>query len=137
MMSARVHGSFVVSGLFLLTFPVAGYSQLSAPEQTCAFQVIAEAPTPTATGPADIVRRVQFLPQPAAPLRIRRIDFTGASLTIGGSLKFYDKYALEVVNVSDQVVTLVHPFVQTLTSDGGPTGGGRIVRGAIAPGERR
>jgi hypothetical protein len=128
---------FVLSGLFLLTFSLAAYPQQSAPLQTCAFQVIAEAPTPTATGPADIVRRVQFLSQPAAPLRISRIDFTGASLAIGGSLRFYDKYALEVVNVSNQVVTLVHPFVQTLTSDGGPRGGGPIVRAAIAPGERR
>jgi hypothetical protein len=136
-MITRVHSSFVLSLLFLLAFSAAGYPQESAPFQTCTFQVLAEAPTPTVTGPADIVRRVQLLPQPAAPLRILRIDFTGASLAIGGSLKFYDKYALEVLNVSNQVVTLVHPFVQTLTSDGGPRGGGPIIRGAIAPGERR
>jgi hypothetical protein len=137
-MSARVVLCyFVLSALFLLTSSAAGYSQQSVPVQACVFQVIAAAPTPTATGPADIVRRVHFLPQTAAPLRIIRIDFTGASLAIGGSLKFYDKYALEVMNVSNQVVTLIHPFVQTLTSDGGPRGGGPIVRVAIAPGERR
>jgi hypothetical protein len=136
-MITRVHSSFALCGLFLLTSSAAAYPQQSAPLQTCAFQVIGQAPTPTVAGPADIVRRVQFLPQPTAPLRIVRIDFTGASLAIGGSLKFYDKYALEVLNVSNQVVTLVHPFVQTLTSDGGPLGGGPIVRGGIAPGERR
>jgi hypothetical protein len=44
---------------------------------------------------------------------------------------------MEVVNVSNQAITVVHPFVQVLTAGDGRMGGGPIVRGQIAPGERR
>jgi hypothetical protein len=131
-----VHRILGLSLTPLLAFSVTVHPQDSPPPQSCPFEVTEQAPKPVVTGPADIVSRVQFLPQDAAPVRILRADFTGASLSVSGSLRFYDKYSLEVVNVSSQVVTIVHPFVQTLTA-GGAMGGGPIVRGSLAPGERR
>ena len=136
-MTNRVRRTVVLSMLSFLTFSVPVHPQEAAPLQRCAFELTGAASTPTVTGPADIVNRVQFLRQDPAPVRILQADFTGASLSIGGSLTFTDKYLLEVVNVSDKVVTLVHPFVQLLTAGGGAMGGGPIVRGQLAPGERR
>jgi hypothetical protein len=50
-MSMRVRCDVVCSGLLLLTISAAAYPQESAPVQTCACDVIADAPTPAVTGP--------------------------------------------------------------------------------------
>ena len=135
----RARSGFVLFALPWLIFstPIYGQDAPSTEPQVCPFDVLGAVGKPTVVGPADIVRRVQFLSQATAPLRILRIDFTGSALTIGGSLKFHDTYALEVVNVSNRVITGVHPLVQILTAGGGAMGGGPIVREPIAPGERR
>lgn len=116
MTMTRPRAGLVLLAFAWLIFSTQTYGQdaPSSPPQVCPFDVLGEVAKPAVAGPADIVRRVKFLPQAAAPLRILRSDFTGSALTIGGSLKFHDTFALEVVNVSNRVITGVHPFVQIL-----------------------
>ena len=139
LMMTRSRSAFVLFALSWLIFSTqtSGMDAPSSEPQVCPFDLLGEPGKPTVVGPSDIVRRVKFLPQATAPLRILRIDFTGSALSISGSLKFHDTYALEVVNVSNRVITGIHPFVQILTAGGGAMGGGPIVREPIAPGERR
>jgi hypothetical protein len=90
---------------------------------------------PTIAGPANITKRVDFIPQEDAPIRIAGIDFSRASRSTGG--QFTAKYSLEVENVTNEPVTMVHPWVQLL-SHGRPVGraGGPFARKSLAPGER-
>jgi hypothetical protein len=106
-----------------------------AQAQACGFRVSREVPPPTIAGSPGITKRVNFIPQPDAPIRLVAIDFSGASLSTSGQFKA--KYSLEVENVTNEVVTAVHPFVQLL-SRGRFVGreGGPIVRRALEPGER-
>jgi hypothetical protein len=89
-MSTGLRSGVVLFALPWLIFstPTHGQDAASTEPQVCPFDVLVEVGNPTIVGPTDIVRRVQFLSQAAAPLRILRIDLTGSALTIGGSLNF-------------------------------------------------
>jgi hypothetical protein len=76
--------------------------------QVCAFGLMQGAPDPTIVGPADVTKRVLFIPQPFAPVRTLRIDFADASLSIGGAFRFNSKYLRALVAL-DVAPTLVQP----------------------------
>jgi len=99
-----------------------------ATAQDCGFRVLWEVPPPTITGSASITKRIDFIPQDGAPIRILGIDVSGAPPA---------RVSLEVVNVTDEAVTMIHPWVQVLRR-GHPVhkGGGPFVRRPLAPGER-
>jgi hypothetical protein len=101
------------------------YDGVLAITQACSFRVVWAVGPPTITGTASITKRVDFIPQEGAPIRILAVDVSKA------------KVSLEVVNVTDEAVRMVHPWVQVLRR-GRPVhkGGGLFVRRPLAPGER-
>jgi hypothetical protein len=126
-------GAAAVSWL-LLTGAISN-DALSASAQDCGLPVSREVPPPTIAGPANFTKRVDFIPQPDAPIRIVGIDFSRASLSTSGKLKA--KYSLVVENVTNEVVTSVHPMVQLLRYGRAVSNAaGPIARRPLAPGER-
>jgi hypothetical protein len=103
--------------------------------QACGVRVARAVAPPAIAGPAGITRRVDFIPQEDAPIRIVGIDFSQASLSTGGQFKA--KYSLEVENVTNEVVTAIHPMIQLLRHRHAVSNAaGPIVRRPLVPGER-
>src|SRR4051812_28583362 len=77
----------------------------------CTFPAADHVTKPLVVGPEIITTRVEVSQSPDAPIRILRVDFTGATLTMGGSFRFTHNWSVEVVNVTDQTTTGIGPMV--------------------------
>lgn len=90
----------------------------------CDFQIVWRVPPPTIANIDNVARRVDLVPQDT-PIRIVAVELSRAKVT------------LDVVNVTDQTVKMVHPWVQVL-KQGRPVhkGGGPFVKRPLASGER-
>ena len=72
---------------------------------------------PIVAGPDDIVKRVAVVQPRDAPIRIVRVDFTGATLTIDNGFRFTHNYSIEVVNITDQTASGTGPMMWALSGN--------------------
>jgi hypothetical protein len=123
------HNRFVlvVASLSLALSSVAN-GQRARPEPACAFPEVADSITPAVIGPDGITKRLQVAQPLDAPVRILRADFTGATLTTGGFFRFTHTYSLDVVNITDQIATVIAPAAYAFSRGdaGGEHAGGGI-----------
>jgi hypothetical protein len=134
--------ALVVAALSGVAMSTVGHGQqrtLQGP--SCLFPESEDVTKPIAVGPDSIAKRVEVVQPLDAPIRILRVDFTGATLTMGGFFRFTHAYSLEVVNVTDQIASGIGPFVWVFSgnAEGAHHGGGEgpFNRVPLAPGERR
>jgi hypothetical protein len=138
----RIRVALVVAALSGVVMSAVGHGQERAPSgPTCVFPESEDVTKPIVAGPDSIAKRVEVFQPKDAPLRIVRIDFTGATLTTGGFFRFTHNYSLELVNVSDQAASVIGPFVWVYSgnAEGARHGGGEgsFDRIPLGPGERR
>ena len=138
---SRLRFVLVVATLSVPFSSVAYGQQRAELGPPCAFPEVEDSIKPIVVGPDSITKRLQVVQPLDAPVRILRADFTGATLTTGGFFRFTHNYSLEVVNITDQVGTVIAPAAYaSSTGDvvGAHAGGGihpaRWLR--LGPGER-
>jgi hypothetical protein len=138
----RISFVLVVAALSGVGMSSVGHGQdRGVREPACTFPASEAVPKPIVVGPDSITKRVDVIQPQDAPVRIVRVDFTGASLTIRGVFRFTHNYSLEVVNVTDQSASGISPFVWAFSgnAEGAHHAGGHgpIDRIPLGPGQRR
>ena len=131
----RLQGLGVVAVSGVLLAGAGSADAVFAGADACGVRVSRVVPPPTVTGPPAITRRVDFIPRETAPIRIVGIDFSAASLSNHGQFKA--KYSMEVENLTNELVTAVHPMVQLVKHRRAASdAAGPIARTPLAPGQR-
>ena len=86
------------------------------------FNLPADRPAPEIVGAPDAIARARVMTQPDSPLAIVRLDLSGINLVAGpGSFERTGRHAVDVRNVSNQVLTDAEVMVHVVI---GETGGG-------------
>lgn len=129
----------MLTPLLLTLLPPLVVVQLETPAP-CRFSIIAPSPTEIpADGPPEIRSRLKLLPQAGLPVVVTAADFTEAVLKAnGGNYDFSGRISIEVMNVSDSIVSSVkvgEAVLRTPSATG--TSGHHLLRGDLGPGERR
>jgi len=104
----------------------------------CQFQRarVVSGPT-TPAGPADVVSRTRILPQPDSPVVITSLDFSGSRLNVvPGFFEWQPNYSLQLMNVSDKLITDVRAAVHIRARDLSGVGEGPRWERTLAPGQR-
>jgi hypothetical protein len=127
---------FVALAVIALVAAPAQAQPPTAPDGTCQFAIVGAPPESlTASGPEEILSRLQLISQRDSPVAITRADFTGTTFNVGvGFASMQKAYAIEVANISDTPITELRVAVRVRTG-GGEFGGGPIFKGALLPGK--
>jgi hypothetical protein len=124
--------------LSLATFVVLHVPQnvTLAPTARCQFSIVHRAPSAQVSGAEDLIGRVRLVAQPDSPVAITALDFSETNLVVGtGAYEHTGSHSVEVLNISDHVVSDVHIMIGVRHPRGG-TGGGILFPERIAPGDR-
>src|SRR4051794_11547160 len=108
---SHLHFALVVAILSAFDRSSVAHGQEHAPSGSACVFPGSDVTAPVVVGPDDIVRRVVVVQPRDAPIRILRVDFTGATLTMGDRFRFAHNYWIEVVNVTDQAASGSSPMV--------------------------
>lgn len=82
----------------------------------CTFNISPEAASPEIVAADPVKERARVMVQPDSPLAILRVDLIGMTPSVaGGSFVTGGRYAMDVKNVSDQVLTSAQVQVQVGT----------------------
>ena len=138
---SRLRFALVATTLSVALASVAHGQQRPDLGPPCAFPQVEDSIKPVVVGPESVTKRLQVVQPLDAPVRILRADFTGATLTTGGFFRFTHTYSLEVVNITDQIATVISPHVYASSkgdADGKHAGAARpILRIPLGPGQHR
>jgi hypothetical protein len=134
--------------ILAVALPSVTHGQRADVTPRCAFPAVGNAINPVVIGPDSVTNRLQIVQPLDAPVRILRADFTGTTLWTDGTLgavgffRFRHHYSLEVINVTDQIVTAISPHLYAssrgdLDGEHAGGGGGPVDRIPLGPGQRR
>jgi hypothetical protein len=138
----RIRFVLVVAALSGVGMSTVGHGQdRGVREPACTFPASEAVPKPVVVGRDSITKRVEVIQPQDAPVRIVRVDFTAATLTIGAVFRFTHNYSLEVVNVTDQIASGLSPFVWAFSGNAQGAhhagGHGPNYSSPLGPGQRR
>ncbi len=128
----------IVAAVIVCTVAVSGVRVGADSTSPCTFNLSADRPAPEIVGAPDVIARARVMTQPDSPLAIVRVDLSGVNLVAGpGSFEESGRYAVDVKNVSGQVLTDAQVSVHVVFGHGGSgVGSGFKVGRPVRPAEQ-
>lgn len=126
-----------VGALMVCAVMASGGAGFADSPSGCTFQIAPRTPSPEILAAPFMKERAMVMAQPDSPLAILSVDLTGLTLNVsGGSFDRSGQHAMDVKNVSDQVLTDAEVRVHVGSGPASGVGSGFKVGRPLHPGEQ-